>query len=127
VIVDSYTDAGIPVTELVIAGGLLRNPLLMQIYADVTNLPLSVIGSEQGPALGSAMHAAVAAGAYDDIHAAAKAMGSIKRGAYLPIPDNVEAYERMFVEYQELHDYFGRGVNEVMHRLKARRRAAKGE
>ncbi|MCE6999194.1 ribulokinase [Saccharothrix sp. S26] len=127
VIVDSYTDAGIPVTELVIAGGLLRNPLLMQIYADVTNLPLSVIGSEQGPALGSAMHAAVAAGAYDDIHAAAKAMGSVKRGVYLPIPDNVEAYERMFVEYQELHDYFGRGVNDVMHRLKARRRAAKGE
>ncbi|ROP36674.1 L-ribulokinase [Saccharothrix texasensis] len=125
VIVDSYTDAGIPVTELVIAGGLLRNPLLMQIYADVTNLPLSVIGSEQGPALGSAMHAAVAAKAYDDIHAAAKAMGSIKRGAYLPIPDNVEAYERMFVEYQELHDYFGRGANEVMHRLKARRLATK--
>ncbi|MFE2754559.1 ribulokinase [Actinosynnema sp. NPDC059335] len=127
VIVDSYTDAGIPVTELVIAGGLLRNPLLMQIYADVTNLPLSVIGSEQGPALGSAMHAAVAAKAYEDIRAAADAMGSIKRGAYLPIPDNVEAYERMFVEYQELHDYFGRGVNDVMHRLKARRRAAKGE
>ncbi|MFE9750425.1 ribulokinase [Saccharothrix saharensis] len=127
VVVDSYTDAGIPVTELVIAGGLLRNPLLMQIYADVTNLPLSVIGSEQGPALGSAMHAAVAAGAHADIHAAAKAMGSIKRGAYLPIPENVEAYERMFVEYQELHDYFGRGVNDVMHRLKARRRAAKGE
>ncbi|MEU4740810.1 ribulokinase [Actinosynnema sp. NPDC023658] len=127
VIVDSYTDAGIPVTELVIAGGLLRNPLLMQIYADVTNLPLSVIGSEQGPALGSAMHAAVAAKAYEDIHAAAQAMGSIKRGAYLPIPENVEAYERMFVEYQELHDYFGRGVNEVMHRLKSRRRAAKGE
>ncbi len=127
VIVDSYTDAGIPVTELVIAGGLLRNPLLMQIYADVTNLPLSVIGSEQGPALGSAMHAAVAAGAHADIHAAAKAMGSVKRGVYLPIPDNVEAYERMFVEYQELHDYFGRGANEVMHRLKARRRAAKGE
>ncbi|WP_447007068.1 ribulokinase [Saccharothrix isguenensis] len=127
VIVDSYTDAGIPVTELVIAGGLLRNPLLMQIYADVTNLPLSVIGSEQGPALGSAMHAAVAAKAYEDIHAAAQAMGSVKRGVYLPIPDNVEAYERMFVEYQELHDYFGRGANEVMHRLKARRRAAKGE
>ncbi|GAB2978887.1 ribulokinase [Saccharothrix stipae] len=127
VIVDSYTDAGIPVTELVIAGGLLRNPLLMQIYADVTNLPLSVIGSEQGPALGSAMHAAVAAKAYEDIREAAQSMGSIKRGAYLPIPDNVEAYERMFVEYQELHDYFGRGVNEVMHRLKARRRAAKGE
>ncbi|MFD7654267.1 ribulokinase [Actinosynnema sp. NPDC059797] len=127
VIVDSYTDAGIPVTELVIAGGLVKNRLLMQIYADVTNLPLSVIGSEQGPALGSAMHAAVAAGAHADIRAAADAMGSVQRGVYRPIPENVEAYERLFVEYQELHDHFGRGANEVMHRLKAMRRAAKGE
>ncbi|MFC5059504.1 ribulokinase [Saccharothrix xinjiangensis] len=127
VIVDSYTDAGIPVTELVIAGGLVKNELLMQIYADVTNLPLSVIGSEQGPALGSAMHAAVAAGAHADIRAAADAMGSVRRGVYQPIPANVEAYEQLFAEYQELHDHFGRGANEVMHRLKAMRRAAKGE
>ncbi|GGP77436.1 ribulokinase [Saccharothrix coeruleofusca] len=123
-IIDTFTDAGVPVTELVIAGGLLRNPLLMQIYADVTNLPLSVIGSQQGPALGSALHAAVAAGAYDDIRQAAAAMGSVERGVYQPIPENVEAYERLFTEYQELHDYFGRGTNEVMHRLKALRREA---
>ena len=58
---------GVPVTELIVAGGLLKNPLLMQIYADVTGLPLSTIGSEQGPALGSAIHAAVAAGAYPDV------------------------------------------------------------
>ncbi|MFC6089932.1 ribulokinase [Saccharothrix lopnurensis] len=127
VIVDSYTDAGIPVTELVIAGGLVKNRLLMQIYADVLDLPLSVIGSEQGPALGSAMHAAVAAGAYADIRAAAGAMGSVRRGVYRPVPEHVAAYERLFVEYQELHDHFGRGANEVMHRLKALRRAAKGE
>ncbi|QFZ18147.1 ribulokinase [Saccharothrix syringae] len=127
VIIDSYTDAGVPVTELVIAGGLVKNALLMQIYADVLDMPLSVIGSEQGPALGSAMHAAVAAGAYPDIRAAAGAMGSVERGVYQPIPGNVEVYERLFVEYQELHDHFGRGANEVMHRLKALRRAAKGE
>ena len=48
-IVEAFVDAGVPVTELVVAGGLLKNPLLMQIYADVTNLPLSTIGSDAGP------------------------------------------------------------------------------
>ncbi|MFD5828928.1 ribulokinase [Lentzea sp. NPDC060358] len=124
VIVDAFTDSGVPVTELVIAGGLLKNPLLMQIYADVVNLPLSVIGSAQGPALGSAMHAAVAAGAHADIRAAAAAMGSVRREAFTPIPKNVEAYQRLFDDYLELHDYFGRGANDVMHRLRGYRRDA---
>jgi L-ribulokinase len=125
VIIDAFIDAGVPVTEFVVAGGLIRNPLLMQIYADVLDMPLSVIGSENGPALGSAIHAAVAAGAYPDIRAAAKAMGSVQRDAYRPIPENVAAYEEMFTDYLILHDYFGRGVNEVMRRLKSRRRRAK--
>jgi L-ribulokinase len=124
VIVDAFTDAGVPVTELVVAGGLVKNELLMQIYADVTDLPLSTIGSAQGPALGSAMHAAVAAGAYDDIRAAAAAMGSVNRAVHRPIPENVAVYERLFMEYADLHDQFGRGGNEVMHRLRALRRAA---
>ncbi|HEX7301830.1 ribulokinase [Lentzea sp.] len=124
VIIDAFTDAGVPVTELVIAGGLLKNPLLMQIYADVVNLPLSVIGSAQGPALGSAMHAAVAAGSYEDIRAAAAAMGSVTRDAFTPVPENVEAYQRLFDDYLELHDYFGRGANDVMHRLRGYRRTA---
>jgi L-ribulokinase len=124
-IIDTFIDSGIPVQELIVAGGLLKNELLMQIYADVTNLPLSVIGSEQGPALGSAIHAAVAAGAYPDIRAAAAAMGSVRQAAYQPIEPNVEAYQEMFEEYQTLHDYFGRGANDVMHRLRERRRARK--
>ena len=74
-IIEAFVDAGVPVTELVVAGGLLKNALLMQIYADVTGLPLSTIGSAQGPALGSAIHAAVAAGAYPDIRAAASGHG----------------------------------------------------
>jgi L-ribulokinase len=124
VIVDTFIDAGVPVTEFVVAGGLIRNPLLMQIYADVLDLPLSVIGSENGPALGSAIHAAVAAGAYPDIRAAAAAMGSVERDVYLPIPTNVSGYEELFTEYLTLHDYFGRGVNQVMRRLRERRRKA---
>ncbi|MEV4189669.1 ribulokinase, partial [Streptosporangium canum] len=66
VIVEAFEAAGVPVEEFVVAGGLLRNRFLMQVYADVLRRPLSVIGSGQGPALGSAIHAAVAAGAYQD-------------------------------------------------------------
>ena len=124
-IVEAFEAAGVPVKELVVAGGLLKNPLLMQIYADVTNLPLSTIGSTQGPALGSAIHAAVAAGEYPDVHAASEVMGRLDRGRYVPIPANVEAYDALYAEYRTLHDYFGRGANEVMHRLKQRRRQAR--
>ncbi|WP_104054983.1 MULTISPECIES: ribulokinase [unclassified Arthrobacter] len=124
VIVEAFRDSGVPVRELTVAGGLLKNRLLMQIYCDVLNMPISVIASEQGPALGSAIHAAVAAGAYPDIRAAAEAMGNVQRNAYLPDPENVRAYQQLFEEYRTLHDYFGRGGNNVMHRLKAMRRAA---
>jgi L-ribulokinase len=127
VIIDAFTDAGVPVTELVIAGGLVRNEAIMQIYADVTRRPLSLIGSEQGPALGSALHAAVAAGAYADVPAAAAVMGRKREGAYLPDPASALVYDELYAEYRLLHDYFGRGGNEVMHRLHAiRQRAAAG-
>ncbi|MFD9895205.1 ribulokinase [Amycolatopsis sp. NPDC059027] len=130
-IIETFTAAEVPVTELIIAGGLTKNALLMQIYADVTNLPLSIIGSAQGPALGSAIHAAVAAGAYPDVRAAAAAMGSVERLVYRPVLANVAAYDELYAEYELLHDYFGRGGNDVMHRLAARRRelatVAKGQ
>jgi L-ribulokinase len=123
-IIESFEEAGVGVDELVMAGGLLKNAFLMQIYADVTGRPLSLLESEQGPALGSAMHAAVAAGAYPDIHAAAEAMGKVRRGAYAPDPDRAKAYDELYAEYSALHDYFGRGVNDVMHRLRRIRREA---
>ncbi len=123
-IIEAFTEAGVPVTELVVAGGLLRNEFLMQLYADVTNLPLSTIASAQGPALGSAMHAAVAAGAHADIRAAAAAMGAVDTDAYRPIPAHVAVYDQLFMEYADLHDHFGRGGDGVMHRLRALRRAA---
>ena len=121
-IIEAFNGSGVPVTELVVAGGLLKNTLLMQIYADVTNLPLSTIVSSQGPALGSAIHAAVAAGAYPDIRAAAQTMGRSNKAVYQPIAANVKAYDELFADYTLLHDYFGRGPNEVMHRLTARKR-----
>jgi L-ribulokinase len=118
-IVDTFTVAGVPVTEFVAAGGLIKDPVLMQIYADVLNLPLTIIGSAQAPALGSAIHAAVAAGAYPDVPAAAAAMGSAQPAAYLPDPARAAVYDQLYAEYVGLHDYFGRGANEVMHRLRA--------
>ncbi len=117
-IIETFQKSGVPVEELIIAGGLTKNALLMQIYSDVTRLPLGVIDSAQGPALGSAMHAAVAAGAYADIRAAAQAMGKARPAVYLPDPERAAAYDRLYAEYQLLHDYFGRGANEVMHRLR---------
>ena len=122
-IIQAFEDSGVPVRELVVAGGLLKNELLMQIYADVTGKTLSLIGSSQGPALGSAMHAAVAAGAYPDIHAAAHAMGTRSDVVYTPDTAAHEAYDELYAEYELLHDYFGQGGNDVMRRLKARRRA----
>ncbi|WP_434533183.1 ribulokinase [Amycolatopsis carbonis] len=123
-IIEAFRDACVPVTELVVAGGLVRNAFLMQLYADVVNLPLSVIGSAQGPAVGSALHAAVAAGAHPDITAASRAMGSVHRDVYRPVPANVRAYDELYADYRELHDHFGRGGSDVLHRLAARRHAA---
>lgn len=125
-IIEAFEESGVPVTEFVVAGGLLKNKLLMQIYADVTNLPISTILSEQGPALGSAIHAAVAAGAYPDIQSASEAMGRVNKGVFQPIRENVRAYDALYSEYITLHDYFGRGANDVMHRLKAIRRKRAG-
>jgi L-ribulokinase len=118
-IIDTFGASGVPVTELVVAGGLIKNAPLMQIYADVTRRPLSVIGSGQGPALGSAIHAAVAAGAYPDVPAAAQAMGRVDRDVYQPDQARADVYDELYAEYVRLHDYFGRGTNEVMHRLRA--------
>ena len=121
-IVEAFVDAGVPVDEFIVAGGLAKNRLLMQIYADVLRLPLSLIGSEQGPALGSAIHAAVAAGAYPDVPAASAAMGKLEQAVYTPIAANADRYDELFAEYTTLHDYFGRGGNDVMRRLKRIRR-----
>jgi L-ribulokinase len=121
-IIESFEAAGLPVEELVVAGGLLKNAFLMQMYADVTRRDLSLLESDQGPALGAAMHAAVAAGCHADIEAAAAAMGKIRRAAYRPDPDSSRAYDALYAEYDTLHDHFGRGANDVMHRLRAIRR-----
>jgi L-ribulokinase len=124
-IVETFQNSGVPVSELIVAGGLIKNRLLMQIYADVTRLPLSVIDSEQGAALGSAIHAAVAAGAYPDVPAAAEAMGRVTPAVFTPDESAAQAYDALYAAYAELHDFFGRtGEDNVLRRLRRIRKVA---
>lgn len=127
-IVDNFKDNGILVNEFYASGGIAqKNPLMMQIYADVLNLPVHISGTEQGGALGSAIFAAVAAGkergGYDSVIEASQAMGKLKDLVYRPIEENVEVYDILFKEYKKLHDYFGSSQNDVMKRLKEIQRA----
>ena len=121
-IVETFNASGAAVTEFVAAGGLLKNEFLMQVYADVLRMPVATVASEQAPALGSAIHAAVAAGAYPDVGAAAAAMGGRGAVTYRPDPAAAGVYDRLYAEYERLHDYFGRDGNDVMHRLNTLRK-----
>lgn len=128
-IVDAFHENGVPVDVLYACGGLpQKNHLLMQIYADVTNREIVVADSKQTPALGAAMFAAVAAGqaqgGYDSIIDAAAKMARVKEETFKPIPEHVEVYEQLYREYSKLHDYFGRGENDVMKRLKRIKQSA---
>ncbi|WP_139991637.1 ribulokinase [Paenibacillus paridis] len=122
-IVDAFHSNGVEVNELYACGGLpQKNALLMQIYADVTNREIKVAASKQTPALGAAMFGAVAAGAakggFDNIVDAAQKMARVREETFKPIPANVAVYEKLYAEYNLLHDYYGRGSNDVMKRLK---------
>ncbi|HZC25489.1 MAG TPA: ribulokinase [Actinopolymorphaceae bacterium] len=127
-IIEAFEDSGVGVDELAVAGGLLKNEFLMQMYADVNGRPLNVADSTQGSALGSAIHAAAAAGAYADVPTAAKAMGRVRRGVYRPDPARHRRYHGLYREYRRLHDYFGYGEqtggNDVLHRLRRMRNDA---
>jgi L-ribulokinase len=122
-IVETFRENGVPISELYAAGGIAeKDELMMQIYADVTNMQIKISASAQAPALGSAMFGAVAAGkergGYQSIIEAANVMGKVKETTYKPIPENVFIYDKLFNEYKKLHDYFGRGQNNVMKTLK---------
>jgi L-ribulokinase len=131
-IIDAFVESGVKVEELCACGGLpQKNKLLMQIYADVTNREIKVAASKQTPAVGAAMFAAVAAGkengGYESIVEAAKKMGKVRDETFKPIPENVVIYEQLYQEYTKLHDYFGRGKNDVMKRLKFIKENAKSK
>ena len=127
-IIAAFESKGIAVERLVACGGLPeRNRLLMQIYADVTGREIMLAQQLQTcSALGAAMHGAVAAGkergGCDSIFQAAERMAHLQKLTYRPDPEHHRVYTRLFQEYGILHDYFGRGANAVMKRLKALKR-----
>jgi len=130
VIIEALEANGVPVTEVVAAGGLAqRSPFIMQVYADVTGKPQRIPVSDQVPALGAAMFGAVAAGAAAGGHAtiadAAAAMARLSDVRYDPDPATRDAYDTLYREYVRLHDYFGRGGNDVMKTLRGLRSRAK--
>ena len=127
-IIETFRESGVPVEEFYASGGIAqKSPMVMQIYADIINMPIKIAGSTQGPALGSAIFGAVAAGkekgGYDSVFDAAKVMGKLKDVIYQTIPENVAVYDQLYAEYSILHDYFGRGGNDVMKRLKKIKKA----
>ncbi len=129
-IVDTFSENGVPVDELYAAGGIAeKNPFVMQIYADVTGREIKISGSPQAPALGSAMFGAVAAGkeagGFDTIQEAAMIMAKVKPLTFKPVTENVLLYQKLYSEYKILHDYFGRGVNSVMKNLKEIKKEAR--
>lgn len=129
-IIETFVANGIAVDRIVACGGLAeKSPFIMQVYADVTGLPFHLSGSDQTPALGSAMFGAVAAGAaaggHDSIEDAARAMAHLSHVVYEPTPENVARYDVLYREYVRLHDYFGRGENDVMKTLRRLRSEAR--
>ena len=117
-IVDTMAQSRVDIKTLKVAGGIAhKNPFLMQLYADVLGCKICLCESTQAGALGSAIYAAAAAGIYPDIPTAAKAMGSPVVKTYTPDPDSHKAYQKLYEDYVNLYDYFGRGGNDVMKRL----------
>ncbi len=111
-IIDRIEEYGVPIKEVVNCGGLAaKNPLLMQIYADVTGRPMKISRSDQTPALGAAIFSAVAAGkksgGYDSIDKAIKNMTGTS-SVFQPIPENYDVYKKLYRLYKQLHDGFGK-------------------
>ncbi len=120
VILDNYRESGVPIMAFYASGGISqKNAMAMQIYADVLKMPVHIVDASQGPALGSAIYAAVAAGIWPDAAEGARRMGAEVAKTYEPVKENMVVYEELYQEYKKLHDCFGHGINPVMKTLKA--------
>lgn len=122
-VLNSFEESGIKIEELFACGGLPeRGKLVIQTFADVTGRQIRLPASANVSAVGSAMFGALAAGesvgGYASIFDAAKHMAHVKENPVRPNPEHHNLYERIYAEYEKLHDYFGRGENDVMKKLK---------
>jgi len=109
-IINRFEEFGVKVAEVINCGGIAeKNPLLMQIYADVTGREMKVSRSAQSCALGAAIAAAVAASGHKNFAEAQKAMCGIKKTTYKPTPENHAIYKKLYALYKQIHDAFGSG------------------
>ena len=105
-IADRFMEEGIPINKVVALGGVAKkSPFVMQVMADVLNMPIKVAKSEQTPALGAAMLAAVASGVHPNIESAKNAMGSGFDAEYHPIPENVNKYKPLYEKYKAFGEF----------------------
>ncbi len=123
IIVETFREWGMNVEKIVACGGLpQRNTLLMQIYADILNMPIQISQSEYAPAIGAAILGAVVAdkenGGYSDIQQAIQHMAQPLEKTYYPNAESVAVYETLFKYYKEMHDYFGVKHVNLMRTLK---------
>jgi L-ribulokinase len=118
-IVDNFGEHGIQLSEIVACGGVAKSsPLLMQLFADTSGLEVHVPGSDEVPARGAALFAAVADGVFADIDAAVAATEPPGGRTYRPDPAARSAYDRVYAIYGGLHDLLGRSQVELLHDLK---------
>ena len=120
-ILENFVQHVVAVDDVVACGGIAhKNPFMMQLYADVLGRDIHITRSRQTTALGAAMLGAVAAGSarggFDSIAEAAASVGASER-VYHPDEKRGARYDSLYGEYIALHDYFGRGGNDVMKRL----------
>jgi L-ribulokinase len=109
---ERFISEGIRIDGVIAIGGVAKkNPFVMQIVADVLNMPIKVAASEQTCALGSAMAASVVASVYKDVPEAQKAMGGGFEKEYHPDPVRAKKYDILFRKYKELGSFIEKGVN----------------
>jgi L-ribulokinase len=102
-IVDRFVEEGIPVKGLIGLGGVAKkSPFIMQMMADIMNMPIRIHKSEQTCALGAAMFAATVAGIYENVEDAMQAMGSGFDVAYNPNKKKVAFYKKRYKKYKKL-------------------------
>ena len=107
-IIRRFEEYGVAIDEVIACGGIAeKNPLVMQIYADVTGKEMKIARSAQTCALGSAIAGAVAAGAYPRFAEAQRAMGGVKPRSFKPDPGRHKVYVELYALYRQLHDAFG--------------------
>lgn len=121
-IIESFENAGIVVKNIVLSGGIpLKNKMFVQIYSDVCNREIKICDSSNACARGAAILGIAAASeevaGYKNTQEIVSALGKISDNTYIPNPENVAAYNELYSEYKTLHQYFGRGINDVMKRL----------